>query len=1045
MAVAETKVRILLQDAMTGPLRNIRGDLIKTNTAASQLSKTFKSYAGIGASLAAGATGIYSLYDKVGEVFGRAATFNQSMETNTIGMAGILTSMTQINGQQLEWNDAMKMSSVIIERLNNDALKTSATTEELVTTFRALLGPGLGAGMNIEQIQKFTTVGVNAVKSLGLEGRQLVQELRDLVQGGIQPASSTLATALGLKDKDIKEAKNSAEGLYSFLMKRIAGFEQAALATPKTLVGLRAQIDEGLTRGIASGIQPVMNEYKRVLLDVKNELITLNNDGEYGLNNKFADNVREASNHVVNLYRGLEKVGSYIGPSLNTAVNAFGDGLSFAADNADKIAAGFALWKLNSVVNDLTTVKGSIETVTASQGILNGAVQNYRNFWMKAKDAGSITAREHMLAAENAAARIIQANNKRMQSEKQTQFVWSTAEKLYEKGYQDLADKITMLDAKYIDLGVDAEVAAKMQYQAAKQAARGNYELAESIMVVQEKEVQAALAAAKRAEEEQNKRNKLMGVANALSAVGLLTTTLADDENELAKSFGNAAFEAGILVQTALALSDALKAVKLSSLGVFGMAAAGVAAVGYGAYEKYKAWQNGRQFEYDENGVVTVKDAPGYEADYTAQKMEQRRQADKIAAATRAAEEKMKQLEAKFPKAIDTSAADKKAKAQENAIKKAQYRYEKAIGEVNELSASLDRKIIEGTGDAYAVSLAKINEEVAKMNTTLNKAAANGIGKDVLGNVRDKIAEYEELQKRLANNDAIYKAHEQRMSLIQAWQDANIVTTQRANELREDELTSYQEHLNEILNSQQLNADQRLEIMQKLAQAHIDLNDATSSSMKNAWDNALDYIKNKTYDQQATIRSGIDEMLGEFTNFGQNMLTESKSLSERFDDLFKNLANSIMNTMLKVIMQGLVMRSIMGLFGGGAGAGTDASYFSSYTNSTTNAGWVTWVPGKADGGYASGWSIVGERGPELVNFSQPGRVYNAEQTAKALGNGAPTDVKVVIENRSGQQVKASSANAKFDGKSMILGVVIDAVRTNDGGFANILKGAVANG
>lgn len=1044
MAVAETKVRILLQDAMTGPLRNIRGDLIKTNTAASQLSKTFKSYAGIGASLAAGATGIYSLYDKVGEVFGKAATFNQSMETNTIGMAGILTSMTQINGQQLEWNDAMKMSSVIIERLNNDALKTSATTEELVTTFRALLGPGLGAGMNIEQIQKFTTVGVNAVKSLGLEGRQLVQELRDLVQGGIQPASSTLATALGLKDKDIKEAKNSAEGLYSFLMKRIAGFEQAALATPKTLAGLRAQIDEGLTRGIASGIQPVLNEYKRVLLDVKNELITLNSDGEYGLNNKFADSIREASNHVVNLYRGLEKVGSYIGPGLNTAVNAFGDGLSFAADNVDKIAAGFALWKLNSIVNDLTTVKGSIETVTASQGILNGAVQNYRNFWMKAKDAGSITAREHILAAENAAASIIQANNKRVQSEKQTQFVWSTAEKLYEKGYQDLADKITMLETKYIDLGIDAQAAAKMQYQAAKQAARGNYELAESIMVVQEKEVQAALAAAKRAEEEQNKRNKLMGVANALSAVGLLTTTLADDENELAKSFGNAAFEAGILVQTALALSDALKAVKLSSLGVFGMAAAAVGGVAYGAYEKYKAWQNGAEFEYDENGVVTIKDKSSGAGDLKALERQQE-EALKIAELQKQAEEKMKQLEAKFPKAIDTSAADKKAKAQEDAIKKAKYRYEKAIGEVNELSASLDRKILEGTGDAYAVSVAKINEEVAKMNTTINKAAANGIGEDVLGNVREKITEYEELQKRLTNNDAVYKAHEQRMSLIQAWEDANILTAQRANELREEELSSYRDHLNEILSSQQLNADQRLEIMQKLAQAHIDLNDATSSSMKNAWDNALTYIQNKVYDQRATIRAGIDEMLGEFTNFGQNMLTESKSLSERFDNLFKNLANSIMNTMIKVIMQGLVMRSIMGLFGGGSvnfGASPGNAGMGTGLSSINDVGLGIQF---ANGGYATGWSIVGERGPELVNFSQPGRVYNAEQTAKALGNGAPTDVKVVIENRSGQQVQATNATAKFDGKSMILGVVIDAVRTNDGGFANILKGAVANG
>jgi tape measure domain-containing protein len=38
----------------------------------------------------------------------------------------------------------------------------------------------------------------------------------------------------------------------------------------------------------------------------------------------------------------------------------------------------------------------------------------------------------------------------------------------------------------------------------------------------------------------------------------------------------------------------------------------------------------------------------------------------------------------------------------------------------------------------------------------------------------------------------------------------------------------------------------------------------------------------------------------------------------------------------------------------------------------------------AKGGLASGWAIVGEEGPELVNFSDPGRVYTAEQTRAAL-------------------------------------------------------------
>jgi hypothetical protein len=39
----------------------------------------------------------------------------------------------------------------------------------------------------------------------------------------------------------------------------------------------------------------------------------------------------------------------------------------------------------------------------------------------------------------------------------------------------------------------------------------------------------------------------------------------------------------------------------------------------------------------------------------------------------------------------------------------------------------------------------------------------------------------------------------------------------------------------------------------------------------------------------------------------------------------------------------------------------------------------------AKGGYAApGWAVVGEEGPELVNFSKPGRVYTAKESAKML-------------------------------------------------------------
>lgn len=50
----------------------------------------------------------------------------------------------------------------------------------------------------------------------------------------------------------------------------------------------------------------------------------------------------------------------------------------------------------------------------------------------------------------------------------------------------------------------------------------------------------------------------------------------------------------------------------------------------------------------------------------------------------------------------------------------------------------------------------------------------------------------------------------------------------------------------------------------------------------------------------------------------------------------------------------------------------------------TGVGTALKLPGFATGGLASGWAIVGEQGPELVNFSNPGRVYTADDTRSMM-------------------------------------------------------------
>lgn len=240
--------------------------------------------------------------DNIKNVFdtiaGDGMRFAMSLETNQVGMSGILSSMVTLNGKNLEWNQAMEMSKDIMKDLNVEAARTSATSEELIETFRALLGPGLGSGMSIDEIKKFTTVGVNAVKSMGLEGRQLVQELRDLVQGGIQAASSTLATALGLKDADIKRARESSEGLFKFLMKRLEGFRNSADATGATLSGMIAQVSEAYTLATASALEPLIVQIKSDILSLKDILFS----DDFSINPEFVKSLQEVYLWVKDVY-----------------------------------------------------------------------------------------------------------------------------------------------------------------------------------------------------------------------------------------------------------------------------------------------------------------------------------------------------------------------------------------------------------------------------------------------------------------------------------------------------------------------------------------------------------------------------------------------------------------------------------------------------------------------------------------------------------------------------------------------------------------------
>lgn len=316
--------------------------------------------------------------------------------------------------------------------------------------------------------------------------------------------------------------------------------------------------------------------------------------------------------------------------------------------------------------------------------------------------------------------------------------------------------------------------------------------------------------------------------------------------------------------------------------------------------------------------------------------------------------------------------------------------------------------------------------------------------------LKDLIEEYKRLEDAEIERNERIKGYENQLKSINVLESDGLITKRQADKERVSVLKNEIEFYQQLESVEQISLEKRLEYETIIAEKRKALREAEMSETKIQWDSVLEHIKNISFNLTETFNSGIDTMIGRFTDFGQNIIGSTKSVTEQLRELCKNLASDILNMMMKIYLQGLMMNLIGNIFGGGtniSGAGT--KYVNNSINSTlgkldiaTNNFTYRGISGTyADGGVAKGWSIVGEKGPELVNFSNPGRVYTADQTKNAL-SGGNVNIKIDLHNESGTQVEAQTTGSTFDGENYVIGVWLKAVSTNKNGIRNIIKGVV---
>ena len=273
-----------------------------------------------------------------------------------------------------------------------------------------------------------------------------------------------------------------------------------------------------------------------------------------------------------------------------------------------------------------------------------------------------------------------------------------------------------------------------------------------------------------------------------------------------------------------------------------------------------------------------------------------------------------------------------------------------------------------------------------------------------------------------------------------------------ADQVLNEQLRAYIEFAQRELNEAQLSATQRLQVEKNLVEAQQKLWEIAGRNLRTSLaEGARQYsleVVNYGDLAKSTFDSTMSSINSSFTSHLENIATGAESFGKGLKNIFKDITNSIIKMLVNLSFQQYVQPKLQSLFGGvvsgigaiGAGRGGVSSFASggSFSSAFTGNSFGKF----ASGGIApAGMTLVGENGPELLQFNSSHRIYNASQTRKMIGGEGASKVTVNIINQSGQQLDSQQQETKFDGEQMIVDVVVSSLMTNKGGMRDAIKAA----
>lgn len=408
--------------------------------------------------------------------------------------------------------------------------------------------------------------------------------------------------------------------------------------------------------------------------------------------------------------------------------------------------------------------------------------------------------------------------------------------------------------------------------------------------------------------------------------------------------------------------------------------------------------------------------------------------------------------------------ANAKALASSNLVAEAKAKneevYQKKLAEadrnqkirVRKMNEEISKLDLERTGDRLQLIKAESEAQKAQIDDNIREYT-KAVGDKTLA---EKKANAEKLKLTAETNQKIRE-----LAYTQLNEDvdkqSNLVKLGRisqedADKVLNEQLQAYIAYAQSELNEAQLSATQRLQVEKNLVEAQQKLWEAAGRNLRTSLqEGARQYsleVVNYGDLAKSTFDSTMSSINSSFTSHLEGIATGAEAFGKGLKNIFKDITNSILKMLVNLSFQQYVQPKLQSLFGGvvnglgalGASRGGVSSFASggSFSSAFTGNSFGKF----ASGGIApAGMTLVGENGPELLQFNSSHRIYNASQTRKMIGGDGANKVTVNIINQSGQQLDSQQQETKFDGEQMIVDVVVSSLMTNKGGMRDAIKAA----